>query len=150
MYKITEEKIKVFIGHPGGPFYKDRDEGCWDFPKGEVEENENLIEAAEREFEEETGIIPPKNENKYISLGEIKNKSCKNIHIWAFAGDFTGLLIPHSQVTLEFPRKSGKIIKFPEIDRAGFFSLEVARKKLYPALIPFLDRLEEILKKELK
>lgn len=143
MYKIKEGKLKVFIGHHGGPFYKNKDEGSWDFPKGEVEEREDLFETAKREFKEETGISPPENKEKYIYLESIKRKDGKTIHIWAFEGDWTGLLLGTSFVKMEYSLKSGKFIKFPEIDKADFFSIESARKKVWPSLLPFLDRLEE-------
>jgi len=147
MYKIKEGKIKVFIGHHGGPYYAKKDEGSWMIPKGELEEGEELLAAAKREFEEETGVVPPSDDRAYFSLGNILRKDRKEIHIWAFEGDWSGLLMQKSFVTLEWPPKSGKMITFPEIDRVLFTDIDKARKKVWPSLIPFLDRLEEKFKK---
>jgi len=144
MYKRTNGVLKVLIAHPGGPFWKGKDIDSWDIPKGEVNEGEELLEAAKREFREETGIEPKGN---FIELGSIKRKDGKVVHIWAFEGDWNGLLMVSNHVSMEFPKGSGKIIKFPEMDKADFFTIEEARKRLYPSIKVFLDRLEEKLKK---
>ena len=140
MYKFDKENnLRVFLAHPGGPFWKDKDVGAWSIPKGEVEEGENdLLEVARREFREETGIIPPKESEKYFDLGEIKQKSGKIVHAWAFEGDWQGLLMCQSFVEIDF---RGKKIKIPEVDKAGFFSVEDAQKKINPAQFELVERL---------
>ena len=143
MYRWRGTELEVFIVHPGGPFFVGRDDGYWGIPKGEVEEGEELLEAALREFKEETGLT---SSEPYISLGDVVQKSGKVVHAWAFKGDWTGLLMGSSYVTMEWPLRSGKTIKFAEIDKAGFFPLEVARKKMNQAQTAFLDRLVEAVK----
>jgi len=143
MYKIKSGEIWVFIGHHGGPFYKNKDIGCWDFPKGELNDGEDLLEATRREFKEETGIDSPEDKGEYISLGSVLRRDGKEVNIWAFEGDWTGLLMGKSYVTLEWPPKTGKKIKFPELDKADFFPIEKAREKVWPYLNEFLDRLED-------
>ncbi|MBX4212361.1 NUDIX domain-containing protein [Candidatus Pacearchaeota archaeon] len=140
MYRF-KKNLEVFLVHPGGPFFKNKDEGIWGIPKGEVEQGEELIEAAEREFKEETGIDPV---GKYLSLGEIKQKGGKIVHAWAFDGDWTGLLTS-TYFSLEWPPKSGQFRKFPEVDKAGFFSLSEAKKKMIEAQWEFVERLKKSL-----
>ena len=149
MYKLKDSKLYVFIVHPGGPFWKDKDMGAWSIPKGEADNGEktedNLLKVAVREMKEETGIDSPKNEKSYFYLGKIKQKSGKVVHAWAFEGDWSGLLMCQSHVTIEYPYKSGKFIKFPEVDKAGFYTIEEAGKKLNPAQIQFLENLQDYL-----
>ncbi len=140
MYKIVEGKLMVFIGHPGGPFFAKKDEWHWSIPKGEVDGGDNgeLLETARREFEEETGIKVKTEE--FISLGFVQQKSGKIVHAWAFEGDWSGLLTGKSYVDMEY---HGKKIRFPEIDRAGFFDVEKAKKKLIKEQGEFVDRLRK-------
>ena len=149
IYQKMQEKLKFFLVHPGGPYWKDKNDGTWSIPKGEAENGEsNLLEVAKRELKEETGIIPPNEEEKYIFLGEIKQKSGKVVHAWAFEGDWTGLLMCKSFAKIEWPYKSGKFVSFPEVDKAGFFEFESAKRKINSAQAEFLERLEKILAKE--
>lgn len=141
MYKVEEEKLQVFLVHPGGPFYAKKDEGCWSIPKGEVNGNNNYLEDAIREFEEETGNTP---KEPYHSLGEIKQNSGKHIHIWAFEGDLTSPFQSNS-FEMEWPPKSGKIAAFPEADRGEFFDIDTAKKKIISGQMEFLDRLQTLL-----
>lgn len=144
MYKYDKEgKLRVLIGHPGGPFWKGKDIDSWDIPKGQVNEGEDLLEAAKREFREEIGLDA---KGEFIDLGEIKRKDGKIVHIWAFEGEWDGLLMGSSYVEMEYPKGTGKMIKFPEVDRVDFFRIEEARKRLFPSIKVFLDRLEEKLK----
>lgn len=143
MYKINDDKLKVFLVHPSGLFWKNKDKNAWTIPKGEVENNEDFFETAKREFFEETGIKVKA--NNFIELGNIKQKSGKIVHAWAFEGDWLGLL-KQNMIEVEFPFKSGKKIKVPEIDKAGFFSVEEAKEKINPRQFEFIERL----KKELK
>jgi predicted NUDIX family NTP pyrophosphohydrolase len=140
MYKISNGELMVFIVHPGGPFWKDKDEGAWSIPKGEVDEGEELLSAAMREVKEETGLEA---KEPFIELGSVMQASGKIVYCWAFEGDWTGLLMGSSYVRMEWPLGSGKTISFPEVDKAGFFTLEEARRKLNPAQADFLDRLRE-------
>lgn len=151
MYRKKNDKIQVFLVHPGGPFWKNKDLGSWSIPKGEINNGnlslDNLLNTAKREVEEETGIEAPKNKEDYFYLGEIKQKSGKIVHAWAFKGDWHGLLMCQSFVEIEWPYKSGKIIKVPEVDKAEFFYIEEAKKKINPAQREFFDRLQQFLNK---
>lgn len=144
MYKLDKDKrLRVFLVHPGGPFWKDKDIGAWSIPKGEVDEadGKDLLETAKREFKEETGINAPKEDEKYFDLEEIRQKSGKIVHAWAFEGDRHGLLMCQSFVEIEWPYKSGKKIKIPEVDRAEFFTVEKAKEKINPAQFELVERL---------
>jgi len=145
MYKIYEGKLKVFIVHPGGPFWKDKDSGAWSIPKGELKGGEGFLNCAIREMKEETGVDASGRE--FIELGMVVQKSGKKVYCWAFEGDWSGLLICKSYATIEWPYKSGKMIKFPEVDKAGFFFVEDAGKKINPAQKEFIERLKEKLGK---
>ena len=148
IYKHNDGKLKLFIVHPGGPFWKDKDEGAWSIPKGEVEQGEeNLLGVAKRELKEETGISI---EGNFIDLGEVKQKSGKIVKAWAIEGDWSGLLMCQSFVEIEWPYKSGKKIKIPEVDKAGFFSVEDAKRKINPAQREFIERLQEKLNKSIQ
>ena len=140
MYRIRNGTVEVLLVHPGGPFWKNKDTGAWSIPKGEVNEGEDLLETAKREFYEELGIHP---NGPFHSLGSIKQKAGKLVHAWAFEGDCDPTTAHcHTNVELEWPPKSGKKITFPEIDRAEFFTVEKALKKINPAQIELLSRLE--------
>lgn len=151
MYRIKNSELQVFLIHPGGPFWKNKDEGVWSIPKGELENNnmslDSLLNTAKREFKEETGINTPEEKERFIYLGEIKQKSGKIVHAWTFEGNWNGLLLCQSFVAIEWPYKSGKMIKVPEVDNASFFSIEKAKKKINTAQIGFIDRLERVLEK---
>ena len=144
MYRMREGHLEVFLAHPGGPLFKNKDEGHWSIPKGEIESGEVLLSAAIREFEEETGLEP---RGDFIELGTITQKGGKIVQAWAFPGEWEETrLLQSNTFQLEWPPSSGKIQRFPEIDRAGFFSIPQAREKLKEAQRPFLDRLQEALK----
>ncbi len=146
MYRLKNKSLQFFIVHPGGPFWKNKDEGAWSIPKGGVEKGEDLLECAKREFYEETGIKVNKRDIKdFFYLGEIKLKSGKIIYAWAFKGDWPGMLLKQNMIELKLPW-SNKKIKVPEIDKAGFFTAKIAKDKLNPAQAAFVDRLEEKLK----
>ena len=111
MYKVIDGTLKVFIGHPGGPFWKGKDEGAWSIPKGEIEEGESdLLKVAIREMKEETGINAPENSDNYLCLDSVVQKSGKRVYAWAFEGDWSGLLMGSSYVEMEY---HGGKIKFP-------------------------------------
>jgi predicted NUDIX family NTP pyrophosphohydrolase len=127
MYRIRDGSIEVLLAHPGGPLFRKKDEGSWSIPKGEPEPNEDLLVTAQREFEEETGIKPT---GPFIPLAAIQQKGGKIVHAWAFEGDCDPKAIKSNSFTMEWPPHSGKQMEYPEIDRAEFFDLETAMKKI--------------------
>jgi predicted NUDIX family NTP pyrophosphohydrolase len=138
-------KLEVLLVHPGGPFFQAKDAGAWTVPKGEVADAEDLLTRARIEFEEELGMPPPAKAD-WIELGSVKQKGGKIVHAWAFEGDCPADFVAVSNTfDLEWPPRSGRMEKFPEIDRAEFFPLEEAKRKIKEAQIPFLDRLVEAL-----
>lgn len=146
LYKKSGEGLRVFLVHPGGPFWKDKEEGAWSIPKGEIDDGESdMLDVGLRELEEETGIKIDRKENerKFIDLGMIKLRSGKNVYAWACEGDWHGLLVCKSYVDMEFPARSGKHIKFPEVDKAGFFLIDIAKKKINGCQKEFIVRLEK-------
>jgi predicted NUDIX family NTP pyrophosphohydrolase len=143
MYRGRTEhnnSVEILLAHPGGPFWKNKDDGAWTIPKGEVTPGEDLLVAAIREFTEETGLTPAP---PFVPLGEIKQKSGKIVHAWAFQGDCDPAQIRSNTFELEWPPKSGRTQKFPEIDRAKFYDLTAARQKILVSELPLLDRLAE-------
>ena len=133
--------LEVFIVHPGGPFFAKKDLGAWSIPKGLVEPGEDTRAAAIREFTEEVGLPIA---NELLELGTITQKGGKCVAACAFAGDAPdGYEPPSNSFEIEWPPRSGRVRSFPEVDRAAFFPLEVARTKLLEAQRPFLDRLLE-------
>ena len=144
MYRVRDRHLEVFLAHPGGPLFKNKDVGHWSIPKGEIESGEDLRAAAVREFEEETGLKPS---GDFVELGAIQQKGGKIVHAWAFPGDWDeARALQSNTFELEWPPRSGKTQRFPEIDRAGFFSIPSAKEKLKEAQHPFLDRLQEALR----
>ncbi len=129
--------------HPGGPFYKNKDDGTWSIPKGEFLDDEDALVAAKREFFEETG--QPINNNTPIALTPVKLKSGKTVHAWAIDGDIDHQTIVSNLFEMEWPPKSGKMASFAEVDRAAWFEPAVAKAKVNPAQIALIDELEAIL-----
>ena len=127
MYRIKESELQVLLAHPGGPYFAKKDEGAWTIPKGELDGDEDLLLTARREFKEETGIAAA---GPFIPLLPIQQKGGKVVHAWAFAGDCDPATLASNTFTLEWPPKSGKRQEFPEIDRAEWFDVETARKKI--------------------
>jgi predicted NUDIX family NTP pyrophosphohydrolase len=145
MYHLETGRIgslEVFLVHPGGPYWRNKDEGAWTIPKGEVDSGEELLAAAIREFSEETGLTPA---GPFVTLGFVKQKSGKTIHAWAFPGHCDPGQIHSNTFELEWPPKSGQKQEFPEVDRAGFFDLATARHKILPSELPLLDRLKTLI-----
>ncbi|HXV61333.1 MAG TPA: NUDIX domain-containing protein [Vicinamibacteria bacterium] len=133
--------VEVFIVHPGGPFFRNKDDGSWSLPKGEIEPGDDPLKTAQREFHEETGLEAP--DSGLIPLGEIQQKGGKRILAWAFEGDCDPSAIRSNTFTIEWPPRSGRKQAFPEIDRADFFPADVARRKLNTAQSALVDRLVE-------
>lgn len=144
MYKFDGDELKIFLVHPGGPFFKSRDNGYWSIPKGLVEKDEDLLSTAIREFKEETGIEPI---GKFDSLGSVKQKSGKTVYAWSFEyfGD-SEIEISSNNFELEWPPNSGKKQSFPEVDDGQLFAVATARIKINAAQEEFLDALERKLK----
>ena len=141
MFRRQAGEVEVLLAHPGGPFYRNRDEGAWTIPKGEIDPGEQLLRRARIEFEEETGI--PAAGADWIDLGWVKQKGGKTVYAWAFEGDLPdGFECRSNTFEMEWPRGSGKIQNFPEVDKVCFFSVKDARQKLKEAQTPFLDRLQ--------
>ena len=130
----------MLLVHPGGPFWKKRDEGAWSIPKGEIEPREAPIDVARREFLEELGHEPPN--GVLAPLGSVRQAGGKVVHAWAALGDLDVERVRSGTFEMEWPPRSGRKQSFPEVDRAGWFDLETARRKLVPAQAAFLDRLQ--------
>jgi predicted NUDIX family NTP pyrophosphohydrolase len=133
---------EVFLAHPGGPFWAQRDAGAWTIPKGVPHDGEELFAAARREFEEETGIAI---EGRFIPLGSVRQKAGKTVHGWACEGDADPATIRSNSMPFEWPPRSGQWITVPEVDRCSWFDLETGRAKINAAQQTFLDRLEQLL-----
>jgi len=131
----------VLLVHPGGPFWQKRDEGVWSIPKGEFAENEVGIDVARREFQEELGTAAPTGEA--TPLGEVRQTGGKVVHAWAMRGDLDVTRTTSNTFEIEWPPRSGKMQRFPEVDRAAWFDAATARRKVLPAQSAFIDRLEE-------
>jgi predicted NUDIX family NTP pyrophosphohydrolase len=144
MFRIREGEPEVLLVHPGGPYFRKKDDGAWTIPKGEVAEGEDLLTRARIEFEEELGFAPS---GDWIDLGSVKQKGGKTVHAWAFAGDLPpGFQLRSNLFAIEWPPRSARMQEFPEVDRAEFFPVEAARRKINLAQTAFLDRLVEALK----
>ena len=135
--------LEVFLMHPGGPFWKNKDMGAWSIPKGEIADNEDEKEAAKREFEEETGM---KVDADLVPLKPIRQKNGKTVMAWAIRQDIDPSKIVSNFFEIEWPPKSGKHQQFPEMDRAEWFSVSDARKKIIAGQAALIDELEEILR----
>jgi predicted NUDIX family NTP pyrophosphohydrolase len=145
MFRRRNEKLEFLLAHPGGPRFVHKDDGHWTIPKGEAAPGEDLLTRAQIEFEEEVGCRP-ESDREWIELGWIKQKGGKVVHAWAFEGDLPEPFECKSNLfELEWPPHSGKYQKFPEVDRVCFLSEKVARRKLKPTQLPFIDRLQAAL-----
>ena len=144
MFRRRNNQLEFLLAHPGGPFFARKDDGVWTIPKGEAAPGEDLLTRAQIEFEEEVGFRP---HGDWIELGSIKQKGGKTVHAWAFEGDLPEAFECKSNLfEMEWPPRSGRRRKFPEVDQALFFSEEVARRKIKPAQVPLLDRLQTAIK----
>ena len=138
MFRRRESGPEVLLVHPGGPFWARKDLGAWTIPKGELEDGEDELATAQREFEEETGIPPS---GPFLPLGRVKQKSGKVVHAWAFEGDCAPETVRSNTFKMEWPARSGQWREFAEVDRAEWFTLEAARARINPAQVPLLDAL---------
>jgi predicted NUDIX family NTP pyrophosphohydrolase len=137
LYHFDRNVLKVFLVHPGGPFWKNKDEGAWSIPKGEFTEEEEALSAAKREFMEETGMLLKA--EHFIPLKPVKMKSGKMVFAWAAHGHVIPEEISSNTFEMEWP--TGKKQTFPEVDRGAWFTTEEGRKKIIPAQLPFIEEL---------
>ena len=147
LFRRPDRGLELFLAHPGGPFWRGRDLGAWTIPKGLVAPGEELLAAARREFEEETGIVP---REPFLPLGSVRQKAGKVIHAWAWEGDADPTRVTSNSMQCEWPRGSGTFITFPEVDRCAWFDLPTARGKLLAAQAELLDRLEVAVGREVR
>jgi predicted NUDIX family NTP pyrophosphohydrolase len=140
MFRRADDSAEVLLVHPGGPFWARKDDGAWSIPKGLFEEGEDALGAAQREFEEETGLSP---EGAFIELGEFKQPSGKRISAWAFEGAFDLASFKSNLFTMQWPPKSGRLREFPEADRAGWFGPREALVKITKGQRPIIEALFE-------
>ncbi len=143
VYRRKNNVIEVLLVHPGGPFFAKKDDGVWSVPKGEFLEGEDAQQAASREFKEETGTSVPA--GKQAEIGSVKLSGGKTVYAWAVEGDLDSSKIKSNNFSLEWPPRSGKQQEFPEIDRAGWFTLAQAARELNKNQVPFLERLAVLL-----
>jgi predicted NUDIX family NTP pyrophosphohydrolase len=141
MYRRRQGSLEFLLVHPGGPFWAKKDTGSWSIPKGEYSAEEDPFEVAKREFQEETSL---KAAGEFIPLTPRKQPSGKVIIAWAFEGDCDPSLIKSNTFSVEWPPRSGRQQEFPEVDRAGWFSLSVAKEKIIKGQSGFLDELTQI------
>ena len=145
LFRRVGREIEALLAHPGGPFWKNKDDGAWSIPKGEYADNEDPLAAAKREFAEETGLTLS---GDFIPLGEVRQPGGKVVAAWAAEGDFDTKLLRSNTFSIVWPPKSGKLRKFPEIDRAEWFSLGLARRKILEGQAELLDRLAKHLHRD--
>jgi predicted NUDIX family NTP pyrophosphohydrolase len=144
LYRRKDGRLEVLLAHPGGPLFAMKDNGHWTIPKGEVDAGEDLLTTAQREFAEEIGVAM-KPEATFLPLGSIQQKGGKIVHAWAVEQEWDDAQpIRSNEFTMEWPPGSGRMQSFPEVDRAQFFPLEEARRKLKERQVPLLDRLLEL------
>jgi predicted NUDIX family NTP pyrophosphohydrolase len=141
LYRRRKGRIEVLLGHMGGPFWARKDERAWSIPKGEHPDAEDALAAARREFAEETGTRPP--DGPTLDLGEVRQSGGKRVTAWAVEGDLDVASVKSNTFLLEWPPRSGRPQEFPEIDRAGWFDLDTARRKIVKGQVALVDRLEE-------
>jgi len=142
LFRERADALEVLLAHPGGPFWRARDAGVWTIPKGGIDEGEEPLDAARREFNEETGFIavPP-----FLPLTPQRQRSGKTVLVWAAEGECDPASLTSLHFTMEWPPRSGRMQSFPEIDRAAWFGPDEARARILPGQRPFIDELERLL-----
>ncbi len=140
MYRLRDRRIEIFLVHPGGPFWAKKDLGAWSIPKGEYAEGENSLDAARREFTEETGFAA---EGNFVDLGTVKQAGGKIVSVWAVEGDCDPAKLRSNMCMIEWPPRSGRKIEIPEVDRGAWFTVEEARERILKSQEPIIDLLLE-------
>ena len=145
LYRRHDDKPQweLLLVHPGGPFWRKKDDGAWTIPKGEFDDSENPLDAARREFKEELGADPPAADP--IKLKPVKQAGGKIVHCWAVAGEFDPTTLHSNTFQQEWPPKSGQMREFPEVDRAAWYSPEMAKQKIIGGQLPLIDELMTML-----
>ena len=138
VYKKIGDALYLFLAHPGGPFWAKKDKGVWSIPKGELADGEDGLTAARREFREETGQSV---DGRFLELTPCRQPGRKIVHAWAIEGDVDEMNVHSNEFEMEWPPKSGRKQRFAEVDRAAWFGVDEARKRLQPGQIPILDEL---------
>jgi predicted NUDIX family NTP pyrophosphohydrolase len=142
MYRSRQGQLEVFLVHPGGPFWAKKDLGAWSIAKGEYAPGEAALEAAKREFEEETGFAA---QGKFLSLGDLKQAGGKVVSAWAFEGDCDPRKLVSSRCEIDWPPRSGRKMEIAEVDRGDWFSIAEAKERILKSQAPFLERLSQLL-----
>lgn len=142
LYRRRAGGIEIFLVHPGGPFWAKKDAGAWSIPKGEAAPGEDLLARARTEFAEETGFVPA---GEFRPLTPVRQAGGKTVHAWAVEGEADSAAIRSNSFTIEWPPRSGQMREFPEVDRAGWFSLAAAREKIIAGQIGLLNELERVI-----
>jgi len=140
-YRKVRGSMEVFLVHPGGPFWAKKDDGAWSIPKGEFDEGEEPLDAAKREFREETGLTA---HGEFQPLKPVRQSSGKIVYSWAVHFDLDAAAVKSNTFSMEWPRGSGRMQEFPEIDRAGWFKIDLARRKILKGQLGLLDQLEQM------
>lgn len=140
LYRKRESRLEVLLVHPGGPLWARRDEGAWSIPKGEVAQGEDSLAAARREFTEETGAAA---DGPTLALAPCRQRGGKIVEAWAIEGDFDPALLRSNAFSMEWPPRSGRRIEAPEVDRAAWFGIEEARRRILDGQVSLLDELEQ-------
>lgn len=142
-YRIVSGRLEVFLVHPGGPYWARKDDGAWSIAKGEFQEGEDPLAAARREFEEETGFRPA---GEVLALEPVRQSGGKKVYAWALEADLDPSAVKSDTFSMEWPPGSGRRQEFPEVDRAAWFEIGEARRKILASQVPLLDQLERLLR----
>ena len=142
LYRRRGGGVEVFLVHPGGPFWARKDQAAWSIPKGELDPDEDALDAARREFQEETGLVA---EGDFQALAPLRQPGGKVVHAFALEGDADPEAVRSNPFEMEWPPRSGKLQAFPEVDRAAWLALDLAREKIHKGQVGLLDQLEAIL-----